>query len=151
MPPANKGATAAKKSDASAKAAVQATITLKHLAAVLSDSHDLPKKQAEAVLGDLDGTEPGDGRGDQDQGEGRLPAGEGTQGSGVERAAQRPIPHYLPLDRSSRRSAGRSTGRRWDGQGRTMLMTVAGSSAITIRRTVGRMSPQRPDGERTAG
>ena len=129
MPPANKGATAAKKSDASAKAAVQATITLKHLAAVLSDSHDLPKKQAEAVLGDLDGTEPGDGRGDQDQGEGRLPAGEGTQGSGVER----------------------STGRRWDGQGRTMLMTVAGSSAITIRRTVGRMSPQRPDGERTAG
>ena len=35
------------------KAAVQATITLKHLAATLSDSHDLPKKQAEAVLGDL--------------------------------------------------------------------------------------------------
>ena len=31
----------------------QATITLKHLAAALSDSHDLPKKQAEAVLGDL--------------------------------------------------------------------------------------------------
>ena len=26
---------------------------LKHLAAALSDSHDLPKKQAEAVLGDL--------------------------------------------------------------------------------------------------
>src|SRR6185437_7386133 len=46
MPPA-------KKSAASAKAAVQATITLKHLAAALSDSHDLPKKQAEAVLGDL--------------------------------------------------------------------------------------------------
>ena len=36
-----------------AKAGVQATITLKHLAAALSDSHDLPKKQAEAVLGDL--------------------------------------------------------------------------------------------------
>jgi DNA-binding protein HU-beta len=33
--------------------AVQATVTLKHLAAALSDSHDLPKKQAEAVLGDL--------------------------------------------------------------------------------------------------
>jgi DNA-binding protein HU-beta len=29
------------------------TVTLKHLAAALSDSHDLPKKQAEAVLGDL--------------------------------------------------------------------------------------------------
>ena len=28
-------------------------MTLKHLAAALSDSHDLPKKQAEAVLGDL--------------------------------------------------------------------------------------------------
>jgi DNA-binding protein HU-beta len=26
---------------------------LKHLAAALADSHDLPKKQAEAVLGDL--------------------------------------------------------------------------------------------------
>jgi DNA-binding protein HU-beta len=31
----------------------QATVTLKHLAVALSDSHDLPKKQAEAVLGDL--------------------------------------------------------------------------------------------------
>ena len=29
------------------------TITLKHLAAALSDSHDMPKRQAEAVLGDL--------------------------------------------------------------------------------------------------
>ena len=36
-----------------AKAAIQATITLKHLAANLAESHDLPKKQAEAVLGDL--------------------------------------------------------------------------------------------------
>jgi DNA-binding protein HU-beta len=44
---------AAKKSAAPAKAAAQATITLKHLAAALSDSHDLPKKQAEAVLGDM--------------------------------------------------------------------------------------------------
>ena len=33
--------------------AADATVTLKHLAAALSDSHDLPKKQAEAVLGDL--------------------------------------------------------------------------------------------------
>jgi DNA-binding protein HU-beta len=53
MPPAKKAAPAAKKSAAPAKGAVQATITLKHLAAALSDSHDLPKKQAEAVLGDL--------------------------------------------------------------------------------------------------
>jgi DNA-binding protein HU-beta len=50
MPPAK---TAAKKTAAPAKAAAQATITLKHLAAQLADSHDLPKKQAEAVLGDL--------------------------------------------------------------------------------------------------
>jgi DNA-binding protein HU-beta len=45
--------TAATKTATPAKAAVQATITLKHLAAALSDSYDLPKKQAEAVLGDL--------------------------------------------------------------------------------------------------
>ena len=43
----------AKKSAISAKAATQPTVTLKHLAAALSDSHDLPRKQAEAVLGDL--------------------------------------------------------------------------------------------------
>src|ERR1700675_3599366 len=48
MPPAKKAAPAAKKS-----AVPQMTVTLKHLAAALSDSHDLPKKQAEAVLGDL--------------------------------------------------------------------------------------------------
>ena len=53
MPPAKKAAPAAKKSAAPAKGPVQATITLKHLAAALSDSHDLPKKQADAVLGDL--------------------------------------------------------------------------------------------------
>ena len=53
MPPAKKAAPAAKKSAAPAKAAPQMTVTLKHLAAALSDSHDLPKKQAEAVLGDL--------------------------------------------------------------------------------------------------
>ena len=52
MPPAKKTALAAKKS-AAPKAAAQVTVTLKHLAAALSDSHDLPKKQAEAVLGDL--------------------------------------------------------------------------------------------------
>ena len=60
MPPARKAAPAvkkaapaAKKAAAPAKAAVQATVTLKHLAAALSESHDLPKKQAEAVLSDL--------------------------------------------------------------------------------------------------
>ena len=35
------------------KTAVQSTVTLKHLAATLADSHDIAKKQAEAVLGDL--------------------------------------------------------------------------------------------------
>jgi DNA-binding protein HU-beta len=58
MPPAKKAAPAAKKAAASpkaapAKAAAQTTVTLKHLAAALSDNHDLPKKQVEAVLGDL--------------------------------------------------------------------------------------------------
>ena len=68
MPPAKKTAPAAKKSAAPAKAApakaapakaapakaaAQATVTLKHLAAALAESHDLPKKQAEAVLVDL--------------------------------------------------------------------------------------------------
>jgi len=52
MPPAKKAAPAAKKS-APAKAAAQATVTLKHLAAELAEGHDLAKKQAEAVLGDL--------------------------------------------------------------------------------------------------
>jgi DNA-binding protein HU-beta len=52
MPPAKKAAAPAKKA-APAKATPQATVTLKHLAAALADSHDLPKKQAEAVLGDL--------------------------------------------------------------------------------------------------
>src|SRR6476620_2472506 len=53
MPPAKKAAPRAKKSAASAKAAPQMTVTLKHLATALSDSHDLPKRQAEAMLSDL--------------------------------------------------------------------------------------------------
>jgi len=69
MPPAKKAAPAAKKRAAPAKAApakaapakgaaaakgaAPATVTLKHLAAALSESHALPKKQAEAVLVDL--------------------------------------------------------------------------------------------------
>ena len=35
------------------KAATPATITLKHLAAALSEEHELSKKSAEAILGDL--------------------------------------------------------------------------------------------------
>ena len=57
MPPAKKiaakkAATPAKKA-APAKAASQATVTLKQIAAELAESHDLPKKHAEAMLGDL--------------------------------------------------------------------------------------------------
>jgi hypothetical protein len=58
MPPAKKVAPVAKKAAATTKAApakatVQATVTLKHLAAELADNHDLATKRAEAVLGDL--------------------------------------------------------------------------------------------------
>ncbi|MCK9915216.1 HU family DNA-binding protein [Microbacteriaceae bacterium K1510] len=35
------------------KTATPATVTLKHLAAALADVHEIPKKQAETVLGDL--------------------------------------------------------------------------------------------------
>ncbi|CAN5345961.1 HU family DNA-binding protein [soil metagenome] len=35
------------------KAATPATITLKHLAAALAEEHELSKKTAEAILGDL--------------------------------------------------------------------------------------------------
>jgi DNA-binding protein HU-beta len=38
-----------------AKAATPATITLKHLAAEIADSHEIPKKQAEAILNDTIG------------------------------------------------------------------------------------------------
>ena len=48
-----KKAAAPSKKPASAKAAGQATITLKQIAAELAESHDLPKKHAEAMLGDL--------------------------------------------------------------------------------------------------
>src|SRR5262249_16756549 len=40
---------------AAKKPGAQATVTLKHLAANLSESHELSKKQTEAVLGDLVG------------------------------------------------------------------------------------------------
>jgi DNA-binding protein HU-beta len=56
--PAKKAAPVGKKVAAPAgkagtKAAPQITVTLKQIAAELAEAHDLPKKQAEAVLGDL--------------------------------------------------------------------------------------------------
>jgi len=57
--PAAKAPTPAKKTSAPAKKAApvkaspQITVTLKQIAAELAEGHDLPKKQAEAVLGDL--------------------------------------------------------------------------------------------------
>ena len=50
--PTKKAAVTGKKSSP-AKAGVQATITLRHMAAELADSYELPKKQAEAMLGDV--------------------------------------------------------------------------------------------------
>jgi DNA-binding protein HU-beta len=38
---------------AGTKATAQITVTLRQIAAELAEAHDLPKKQAEAVLGDL--------------------------------------------------------------------------------------------------
>ncbi len=59
MPPAMKAATTAKKVAKPGKAApakpavVQATITLKQLAAQMAETQDLPKKQTEALLAAL--------------------------------------------------------------------------------------------------
>ena len=51
---AKKAAAVSKKSAAPIKKdAPQITVTLKQIAAALAEGHDLPKKQAEAVLGDL--------------------------------------------------------------------------------------------------
>jgi DNA-binding protein HU-beta len=50
--PVKKAAAPAKKA-APVKAVPQITITLKQIAAELAEGHDLPKQQAEAVLGDL--------------------------------------------------------------------------------------------------
>jgi DNA-binding protein HU-beta len=51
--PAKPAKAAAAPKKAAAKGAAPATVTLKHIAAELAESHDLPKKQAEAVLNDL--------------------------------------------------------------------------------------------------
>jgi DNA-binding protein HU-beta len=51
--PPKKAAAPAKKAAAPVRAAPQVTVTLKQFAAALAGMHDLPKKVAEAVLGDL--------------------------------------------------------------------------------------------------
>ncbi|MBS0640693.1 MAG: HU family DNA-binding protein [Proteobacteria bacterium] len=56
--PAKKAASPAAKAPAggkkaAAKAAVSATITLRQMAAELAESHEVPKRQAEAMLNDL--------------------------------------------------------------------------------------------------
>ena len=53
MPANKKAAPATRKSASPTKTGGQATVTLKHLAAKLADNHEVPKKQAEAVLGEL--------------------------------------------------------------------------------------------------
>jgi DNA-binding protein HU-beta len=55
--PAKKAAAPPKKAAAAkpvaAKAAAVPTVTLKQIAAELAESHEVPRKQAEAILGDL--------------------------------------------------------------------------------------------------
>jgi DNA-binding protein HU-beta len=51
--PAKKASPVTRAKASAAKPVAQATVTLRHLAAELADSHEMPKKQAEAVLGDL--------------------------------------------------------------------------------------------------
>jgi DNA-binding protein HU-beta len=53
--PVAKSAAKTPKAAAPAKSAAQATVTLKHLAASLSESHDMPKKQTDAMLVDMVG------------------------------------------------------------------------------------------------
>ncbi|HET8996331.1 MAG TPA: HU family DNA-binding protein [Acetobacteraceae bacterium] len=53
MPMPAKKAAAPPKKAAAAKTAAQATVTLKQIAAELAESHEVPRKQAEAMLGDL--------------------------------------------------------------------------------------------------
>jgi DNA-binding protein HU-beta len=54
-PAAAKAAAKTPKAAAPAKSAAQATVTLKHLAASLSESHDMPRRQADAMLTDMVG------------------------------------------------------------------------------------------------
>ena len=54
-PAAAKSAAKTPKAAAPAKAAAPPTVTLKHLGASLSESHDMPKKQCDAMLSDMVG------------------------------------------------------------------------------------------------
>jgi DNA-binding protein HU-beta len=53
MPIAKRTSPAARAKPSAVKTVAPATVTLKHLAAALAEDHEVPKKQAEAVLGDL--------------------------------------------------------------------------------------------------
>ena len=50
-----KSAAKTPKTAASAKGGAQSTVTLRHLAASLAESHDVPKKQCDAMLSDMVG------------------------------------------------------------------------------------------------
>jgi DNA-binding protein HU-beta len=52
-PAAAKSAAKSPKTAAPAKAAAQATVSLKHLAASLAESHEMPKKQCDAMLSEM--------------------------------------------------------------------------------------------------
>jgi DNA-binding protein HU-beta len=54
-PAAAKSAAKTPKSAAPAKAAAQSTVTLRHLAAELAENHEMPRKQCDAMLGDMVG------------------------------------------------------------------------------------------------
>ena len=54
-PATAKSAAKSPKAAAPAKMAAPATVTLKHLSASLSESHDMPKKQCDAMLSDMVG------------------------------------------------------------------------------------------------
>ncbi len=54
-PAAAKSAAKSPKAAASAKSGAQPTVTLRHLAASLSESHEMPKKQCDAMLNDMVG------------------------------------------------------------------------------------------------
>jgi DNA-binding protein HU-beta len=53
VPPAKKASPVTRAKTSAAKTVALATVTLRHLAAELADSHEVPKRQAEAMLADL--------------------------------------------------------------------------------------------------
>ena len=54
-PAAAKSAAKSPKAAAPTKAAAQATVTLKHLAAEIAENHEMPRKQCDAMLGEMVG------------------------------------------------------------------------------------------------